>query len=115
MKKREIFSLLVSCREVTYDDKDNMRRVYIDEEKSVKKLDELKKAINTLPSNVQSEFQEYQIKVMERLDLYKYKYPQLMVKAKEMWVPGDMKKAPEKIVVIGGTKDKEPSEAKEGD
>jgi hypothetical protein len=115
MRKRDIFSLLVACHEVTYD-KDGKRHVYIDEEKSVKNLNDLKKAINTLPKDVQEEFRLTQARVRMFKQSYHVKYSHLRVKAHSIYDPAQFKiRRKDKPIEVVTTGNKEASEEKQGE
>ncbi len=90
MKQREIFSLLVCCRECTYDVKgkdDSMERKYHIDESQVDTLAKLQKDLEGLKPDAQKEFRDYQEKVLKNRQVYQFKYPDLMEKAEKLFDP----------------------------
>lgn len=111
MRKRDIFSLLVACREVTYD-KDGERHVYIDEEK-IKNLNDLKKAITALPKDVQEKYRDTQARVEMFKGSYRKKYrTDLVPKSKAIFDPALLKirrkENPIEVTTSGSMTIKEP-------
>ncbi len=96
MKVREIFSLLVCCREVTYDESDKEgalnRKCHIKEE-DIKTVGDLKKGLGSLKAPVQAEFGKYQQKVLKYRPVFMTKYPELMEKAQKMFDPKELQAA----------------------
>ncbi len=118
MKVREIFALLVCCRECTEDEKGKdgaMVRKYHIDEAEIRKTIDLKKALDSLKDPVRTEVENYRKKVLNNRFVYMTKYPELVTKAQKMFDPADYQKEKNKKPLVINSNTKEKPVVQEGD